>query len=261
MMSHSEEKDAVCAESLRLGDEAHRLKAKLVLRSSIMPAAIHHALLYHKAINFARIVQAAVHELRNVHSLDALDGAGEALPGYLEIIDDGAAELLQTLKAIRALPAYDQVGRVCVNRLIHDFFHEEFPIGAKTDVQVNLIVEKDRRLYVRANPWGLKHALRILVENAVQAMKMTSNKNLVVSVSATDTGCAIIRLKDTGHGVSAELLDKLFKTAITDESKPGKGLGAAIAANIIDTYDGVISIEENSEMGATVSVSLPRYVA
>jgi signal transduction histidine kinase len=229
--------------------------------SSILPAAVHHALLYHKATGFARIIQDTVQELRIVHSSDALDGGIEDLPQYMEIIDGAAAELLESLKAIRALTAYDQVEQVCINRLVHDFFHDEFSIGPGNGVQINLIVERERRLYVRANPWGLKQALQILAENAVQAMEETSIKNLIVSVHATDAGCAIIRLKDTGHGISTELLDKLFKAAITNENKPGIGLGAALAAIIIDGYDGVISIEDNSEMGATISVSLPRDVA
>jgi signal transduction histidine kinase len=261
-MSHSQEEDKVCARALHSGDESHRLKAKLVLMSSILPAAIHHALLYHKATGFARLIQDTIQELRIIHSSNALDGGIEDLPQYLvEIIDGAAAELLESLKAIRALPAYDRVEDVCINRLVHDFFHNEFSIGAGKGVHINLIVENDQRLYVRANPWGLRQALQILAENAVQAMEKTSTKNLVVSVHATDTGCAIIRLKDTGHGISTELLDKLFKAAITNENKRGIGLGAALAAIIIDGYDGVISIEDNSEMGATISVSLPRYVA
>jgi signal transduction histidine kinase len=263
-MSHSQE-DKVCAIAqqlpLQLDDEAHRMKAKLILMSSILPAAVCYALLYHKAIGSARVIQDTVEELRIVRSVDASDGRSEVLNKYLEIIDGAAAELLEALKAIRALPSYDRVEQVCVNHLVHDFFHNEFPIGARKGIQIDLIVERDQRLYVRANPWGLKHALQILAENAVQAMEKTPTKNLIVSVHATDTGCAIIRLKDTGQGISAELLDKLFKTVITNENKQGLGLGAALAAIIIDGYDGVITVEDNSGLGATVSVSLPRYVA
>jgi signal transduction histidine kinase len=262
-MSNSQE-DKVCANAVQLpmhlDDEADRLKAKLVLISSIMPTAIYHALLFHRAIGFARIIQDTVEELRNVYSLD---GRSEDLPQYLEIIEGAAAEFRESLKSIRArtLPAYDRVEQFCVNRLVHDFFHNEFPIGARNGVHINLIVERDQGLYVRANPWGLKQALQILAENAVQAMGKSQTKNLVVSVQATETGYVIIRLKDTGHGISAELLDKLFKTVITHEKKQGIGLGAALAAIIIDGYDGVISIEDNSEMGVTISLSLPRYVA
>jgi signal transduction histidine kinase len=260
-MSHSKEEDNIGASAPQSIDDAHRLNARRVLMSSILPVAVCHALLYHKAVSFARIVQDTVDELRIVHSLNALNGGSEELLQYLEIMEGSAAELLEILKVIRALPGYDQVEQVCVNRLVQDFFQDEFPIRARMGVQVNLIVENDRHLYVSANPWGLKQALRILAENAVRAMEKTSNKILDVSVSAAGAGRVVIRLKDTGPGISAELLDKLFKTAITNENRPGMGLGAVIAANIIDGYDGMISIEDNSEMGATVIVSLPQSIA
>jgi C4-dicarboxylate-specific signal transduction histidine kinase len=260
-MIHSREENKVCANAMQLSDKVNRLEAKLVLMSSILPTAVYHALLYHKAISFARLIQDTVQELRITHSVDALGGRSEDLLQYLEIMDGIAAELLESLKTIRALPAYDQVEQVCVNRLVHDFFHNEFSIGARKGVHIDLKVERDERLYVRANPWGLRQALQILTENAVEAMEKTSTKNLTVSVHATDAGCAIIRLKDTGQGISADLLDKLFRRAITSENKRERGLGAALAAIIIDGYDGVISIEDSSETGATISVSLPRYVA
>jgi C4-dicarboxylate-specific signal transduction histidine kinase len=242
-------------------EEAHRLKAKRVLMSSILPAAVCHAVLYHKAINFALIAQDAVDELRTIHSQDALTAGNKEALRNLEILDGVVAELWRVLKVIRALPDYNQVEEVCVNRLVHDFFTYEFPPGERKGVDISLMVQRERRLYVRANPWGLKQALRLLTENAVQAMEEASTKNLAVSVSVTDADCAIIRLKDTGPGISAELRDKLFKTAITKENKPERGWGAVIAANIIDGYDGIISIEDNSEPGATISVSLPRDIA
>jgi signal transduction histidine kinase len=252
-MNHRQEEDKVCAKALQL--EVNRMRAKLSLMSSIMPVAVYHALLYHKAIGFARTIQDVVQELSIVSSLGV---KSEDWPQYLEIMDGSAAELLESLKAIRTLPARDRVEVICINSLVREFFLNEFSIGTEKNVHIDLLVEEDQRLCVRASPWEMKQVLRILAENAVQAMEKTSTRNLIVSVQATDTGCVIIRLKDTGPGIAAELLDKLFKTAITNENKQGRGLGAAIAAIIIDSYDGVISIDDNSEMGANITVSLPR---
>jgi two-component system sensor kinase FixL len=123
---------------------------------------------------------------------------------------------------------------------------------------MRLLAQSDHRLYVRADPWWIKQALRVITENAINAMKESNTRILTITTQATDDGYIKINLADTGPGISPDLLERLFKGSIKSGGERGRGLGAAIAAIIVENYDGMINVEENSESGANVVVLLPR---
>ena len=69
---------------------------------------------------------------------------------------------------------------------------------------------------------------------------------------------AIVSVKDTGHGISKEVLPKLFSKFTTSDSSTGTGLGLYICKNIVEAHGGKIWAENNSdENGATFSFTLP----
>jgi len=80
----------------------------------------------------------------------------------------------------------------------------------------------------------------------------------VVSVTlmreSSNTICVAIR--DRGHGLTVDKLDKIFKPFFT--SKPqGLGLGLSISRTIIDMHHGRLWAENNIDRGATFFVTLP----
>jgi two-component system sensor kinase FixL len=65
-----------------------------------------------------------------------------------------------------------------------------------------------------------------------------------------------IGVRDQGHGLTADKLDKIFKPFFT--SKPqGLGLGLSISRSIIDMHHGRLWAENNIDRGATFHVTLP----
>ena len=68
----------------------------------------------------------------------------------------------------------------------------------------------------------------------------------------------IVSVKDTGNGISKEILPTLFSKFSISHSTTGTGLGLYICKNIIEAHDGRIWGENNSyENGATFSFTLP----
>jgi two-component system nitrogen regulation sensor histidine kinase NtrY len=65
-----------------------------------------------------------------------------------------------------------------------------------------------------------------------------------------------VTVADTGHGVSAEDMEKLFLPYFSTKER-GTGLGLAIVSRIVAEHDGAIRVEENRPAGARFVIELP----
>ncbi len=90
-----------------------------------------------------------------------------------------------------------------------------------------------------------------LITNAVQAMKGTGS----ISISAyTKQDNIIIEVEDSGPGVDAEHLNKIFEPLFTTK-ETGTGLGLASCKNIIERHRGTITVINNP---TTFIITLPK---
>ena len=69
-----------------------------------------------------------------------------------------------------------------------------------------------------------------------------------------------ISVRDTGKGLAADVMSTLFKPFVTTKSH-GLGIGLTIARTIINAHGGTIDVRNNSDGGATFTVTLPRSAA
>src|SRR5581483_566887 len=65
-----------------------------------------------------------------------------------------------------------------------------------------------------------------------------------------------IVIKDEGHGILKEHLDKIFDPYFTTKAE-GTGLGLAASYAIIKKHDGHIEVESTHGTGTTFTISLP----
>ena len=103
-------------------------------------------------------------------------------------------------------------------------------------------------------------ALGHLISNAFDAMP--GGGTLTVSTgleTMRDTRYAVVRIEDTGEGISEERLEMVFEPFFSTrhgESK-GTGLGLPIAKKIIEEHRGFIRAESVPGKGSTFSIYLP----
>jgi signal transduction histidine kinase len=71
-----------------------------------------------------------------------------------------------------------------------------------------------------------------------------------------DDGQLLISVADTGVGLPAENVDKIFDAFFTTK-RQGTGLGLAITRSIVKSHGGHIWATSNSERGATFKFTLP----
>ena len=93
-----------------------------------------------------------------------------------------------------------------------------------------------------------------LILNAGGAMP--DGGNLTVSSEAVDPTHVRITFSDSGCGIPAESLEKIFEPFYTTKAR-GTGLGLAITRQIIEQHHGEIHIESSVGGGTRVTVTLP----
>ncbi len=86
---------------------------------------------------------------------------------------------------------------------------------------------------------------------------MPDGGSIDVFAERTD-GELVVRVTDTGGGISPEDLDKIFDPFYT-KAPPGKGigLGLSICYSIVDQHKGSISADSQSGKASTFTVKLP----
>ena len=66
----------------------------------------------------------------------------------------------------------------------------------------------------------------------------------------------LVTVKDTGDGISAELLPRVFERGV---SAGGTGFGLYLCKTVVESHGGRIWIESEPGSGTTVSLALPTY--
>ena len=96
-----------------------------------------------------------------------------------------------------------------------------------------------------------------LIKNAIDAMEHSGKKCLGIKTGMKN-GNILIKISDTGQGIAAEDLEKIFSPDYT--TKPvgkGTGLGLASVKAMINAYSGNIKVESEKGKGTLFTVQLP----
>ena len=94
-----------------------------------------------------------------------------------------------------------------------------------------------------------------LLRNAINFTEVGGG--LISITSDTNNDHVVIRMRDTGIGISSEIYPKLF-TKFATKSEKGTGLGLFISKSIIEAHGGRIWAQNNTDdKGATFTFTLP----
>jgi two-component system, OmpR family, sensor histidine kinase ArlS len=112
---------------------------------------------------------------------------------------------------------------------------------------------------VRGDKGMLKQLMRILVDNAI---KYTPAGGKITLGMRRDAGQCVLSVKDTGQGISASEMPRIFDRFYrSDKARKtqtgGHGLGLSIARIIVVAHNGKLSVRSKEGIGTTFSVRLP----
>jgi len=117
---------------------------------------------------------------------------------------------------------------------------------------------------VLANPPRLQRVLHNLVSNA---LRHTPPDGTVALRAETEGNVARVEISDTGEGIAAEDLPRVFEPSFRGEQSrtrqgkddtPGAGLGLAIARGLVEAHGGTMHVESEPGQGSRFRFTLQR---
>ncbi len=136
--------------------------------------------------------------------------------------------------------------------------------GALTLLQYKLKkvdVQKDfgRPPAVTGSPGKLEQVFINILSNAVEAMP---NGGVISIMTMRSQAGVLIRITDTGTGISKENMSRVFDPFFTTkEPGAGTGLGLSICYGIIKSHHGTIDVASVENRGTTVTITVPEMEA
>ncbi len=184
-----------------------------------------------------------------------LDGAARA--ELQESINVARAEINrldsivgQFLRAIR--PTRPQLHPENINSVIDEtvrFFASEIR-------DRDIVVEQELRADLPLLPIDrdqMKQAFYNVIKNSLEAIK---RRGILRIRSDMDESHVLITFTDTGGGISAENLSRVFEPYFTTKTS-GTGLGLLIVRRIVREHGGELAIESKEGKGLTLTIRLP----
>ncbi|HEY0747525.1 MAG TPA: PAS domain-containing protein [Steroidobacteraceae bacterium] len=185
---------------------------------------------------------------------------------YLDIIRGSAKALLSLINGVLDLSKIE-ADRLELENVEFDLIHLVYETVAATALQtaakgIELIVsiEAEVPTLVRADPGRLRQVILNLLGNAV---KFTHEGHITVHLAtkaeATGGSSLVIEVSDTGIGIPADRLDRLFKVfsqvdSSTTRHYGGSGLGLSIVKRLAELMGGDVSVRSEIGQGSTFSV-------
>lgn len=175
---------------------------------------------------------------------DALEGARRIRQIIADLRafsrDDAASHIAETVDVARALSA---ALNIAANELRH---------LARVEVKCPPL------LVARGKDGPLVQVLVNLLVNASQAMRTVKDRPHLLTVTVVEhLGTIDIDVTDTGPGISAELMDRLFAPFVsTRAASGGTGLGLWISRRIVESFGGALTVTSTPGSGSTFRVHL-----
>lgn len=135
--------------------------------------------------------------------------------------------------------------------LLHEAAELARAAGRDIIVEIDALPEQ-----VRCQPGGLRLAIKVLVDNAVQYSP--PGHPIRIGGQRERGGIALV-VRDSGSGVPPDELDVIFgkRERGSNATGPGSGLGLYMARSVIEVHGGTLSVQNVAPSGAEFKIWLP----
>ncbi len=163
----------------------------------------------------------------------------------------GLLDFSRQKKPQKMLSSINSLLRDCISLVENQALFHNINIVQNLDESLPLIV---------IDPSQIERVFLNLIINAAEAMNGSGTLTLTTCFGVNEKNIEI-EVKDSGHGISIENMEKIFNPFFTTkEIGHGVGLGLAISYGIVKEHNGEITVESEYGKGAKFTVSLPVIV-
>jgi nitrogen fixation/metabolism regulation signal transduction histidine kinase len=256
-------RSVIKGELVSLATRKSLLRKGSVNMSLITVQNIHGVIEDEELIVWQKLINVLTHEIMNsVSPIKSLSGTlgkrlrksgsvtkydREELIEGLEAIDRRSNGLMKFVDSYQKLtkipePVFEDTNIKDLLRQIKSLFGEKEHAG-----QISLSVScQPEGLKSCIDPDLISQVLINLVQNATYAVSETEIKRIEISATRSQIGKTVIEVKDTGKGISPDIMDKIFIPFFTTREN-GSGIGLSLTKQIISMHNG--SIKVKSEPG------------
>ena len=165
---------------------------------------------------------------------------------------DRMAKMIQGLRDFYK-PTSDKVSSVDINQCIEEVLSLQTISLQERCIQINQQFSEGIPLVEMVED-QLKQVLLNLVQNAADSI---SGEGQITLITEKQDSHVIIKIQDTGHGISEDDQKNLFEPFFSTKEGKGTGLGLSISYGIIHDHGGDIVVKSGLGKGATFTISLP----
>lgn len=203
----------------------------------------------HDINNPLSCILAACDILRATNQDKLIDELTKVIRDAVDRMEGMARELMEFSRGTTKL----ELHRTTIAKLLKGLDYD-FKRCAKLNIEVRreilyegeILIDRRRMLRVFTN----------LLRNASDSMKNNGGGLLTFRVQREgDTVC--FEISDTGCGIPADLLPRIFEPFVTHGKAHGTGLGLAIVKAIVDAHGGTIVVRSAVTSGTTFEVKIP----
>ena len=164
-------------------------------------------------------------------------------------------QMTRTLLEMCGLQAVPCTDHIELGPMIDEIFADLAPLAEKN----NITLERDGDGVMTGSDTLIYRLLFNLTENAIKYNRPGGSLRLSVTPESEKL---LIRVADTGRGIPEHFQRSVFQPFFrVDKSRSreygGVGLGLSLVWEIVKLHGGTVCVENSSEAGTTVAVSLP----
>ncbi len=182
---------------------------------------------------------------------------------FVELIQEDVQRLTRLIDDVLALSQIEsqavplRVGPLPLATLVRDVIATLQPASTAQGLAVSVEVPDD--LVIHADPDRLRQVVTNLVDNAIKYNRTGGSLRVTGRLNGSS---AVLEVMDTGIGIPAEDLPRIFERFYrVDKARSralgGTGLGLAIVKHIVEAHGGSVCVTSQLHEGSTFSVTLP----
>ena len=174
---------------------------------------------------------------------------------YIVNDDQRAANVIQRMRSLLK-KGNPEIKPLDINAIVNDTIMLIATDAAIRHTVIKTRLDTDLPL-VRGDRIQLQQVLLNLISNSFDALESSKGKReILIRTSRKNTNTIIVEVKDSGCGIPAKNIPKLFTRFFT--SKPdGLGMGLSLSRSIVEAHGGRLDVKNNSDRGATFYFTLP----
>lgn len=202
-----------------------------------------------------RLQEILADDVVDEHELGEVRRIVRALNGILRVNDLAMTRVGELVGSLRSFGRPDRADRDRVD--LHEGIETALTL-LRHRLEGRIVFERDFHELppVECFPQQLHQVFMNLLLNAVQAVE--AEGGVVWVRTRTDGSHVVVEVEDTGPGIRAELLERIFEPGFTTKgNRVGMGLGLLIASQVVDRHGGTIEAGNREEGGARFRVRLP----